>query len=222
VIRVVDITSNRDLDREPIQEPALSRHTWLDQWLAVRWRALGTWVVLAICTGLFLQHCFDRWIGEAIRVVVLKFSSLGLALPVPFLELCNIFALLSWYQPVILRLRAIRCVLWVVSYVLLGLFVAYFFPDLFYRYRFSEAAVIAQLCGIPGLVVIGARTRPWMTLAGGVISLLALLAQPLGILFWSWFAWVLFVVNLPYAVVMIYGTRRFKRRGGGSTEGPLF
>ena len=139
-------------------------------------------------------------------------AKVGFPLPARFLELGFIFASLSWFQPVLLRLGPARCSLWVLSYVFLGLTWASFFPDLFYRFGVTEALVVTQMCGIPGLLATGARTRAWLSLVGGAASLGCLLAKPWCVIFWSWLAWVLVILNLPYALVMLHGTARIKRR----------
>jgi hypothetical protein len=100
----------------------------------------------------------------------------------------------------------------VLSYVFLGLAWASVFPDLFYHFGVTEAVVVTQMCGIPGLLATGARKRAWLSLVGGAASLGCLLVKPWCAIFWSWLAWVLVILNLPYALVMLHGTARIKRR----------
>jgi hypothetical protein len=83
--------------------PSAPSRGWLDQWTRVRWRALGTWLVLAMATGLFLDHGYS-WVSAWINFVVVTLAKLGFPLPARFLELGFIFASLSWFQPVLLRL----------------------------------------------------------------------------------------------------------------------
>jgi len=211
----------RDLVRDcrETDVPSGPGRNWLDQWVAVRWRALGTWLVLSLATGLFLDHGYSL-VTAWISFVLVPLAKAGIAPPPRLLELCFIFGALSWFQPVLLRLGAGRCALWVVSYVLLGLGCASVFPDLFYGFRMTEAVVVTQMCGIPGLTATGARRRAWLSLFGGVLSLGALLVYPWGVVFWSWLAWVLVIINLPYAVVMLHGTARIKRRHAWETSLP--
>jgi hypothetical protein len=124
--------------------------------------------------------------------------------------ICSVQAMLSWFQPVVLRLGAVRVALWIAVYVLLGAGLIFSLDRAPGMYSVRDLIVIGHWFGVPGMVVIGARTHPWQSFVGA--------AAALGLL--ALFGWKalsfgsgsmvsgLILANLPYAAVMLYGTER--------------
>ena len=80
--------------------------------------------------------------------------------------------LLYWFQPLALRLNWARIVIWwmagpVFGVILIGLGQV----GGLWGLRVSFSLVFGSFAGIPGLTVTGRRTRPWMSLVGGALSM---------------------------------------------------
>src|SRR5687768_12483202 len=98
---------------EPDASPALSR--WLDRWLEPRWRALLTWVALAvIATGLWtppISIGLTSLQKDLLRPVPI--AQLGMIGMIPFIA-APVF-LETWFQPIVLRLGLVRTVIWITA-----------------------------------------------------------------------------------------------------------
>jgi len=130
-----------------------------------------------------------------------------------FLALLNTFALLSWCQPLLLRMGTLRGVMWLLLHCGLSIAVVMYWDGRETHNRLLDAVLVGNLCGVPGLVAIGARTRAWLSLVGGAMSVAVL-----SVVMWSGISpihtnlpWFVMLSQAPYAAVMIYGTRRKER-----------
>jgi hypothetical protein len=128
----------------------------------------------------------------------------------------SICGLMCWFQPFALRLGLIRGALWVISFTVLAMAVISLQPRMFrFGFDFMWILLGGQFCGLPGLVAIGARTRAWLTLVGGALAIVILILIRADQASTS----AAFLLgNLPYAAVMIYGTRRINRASQTGTD----
>jgi hypothetical protein len=196
------------------EAPAGKFVRWIGWWLEPRWRALATWLVLAFVSGAGLvagRNGIDtgvKMVGDAFR------SYLGISLPVELLGYFNLFALISWFQPLALRVGLVRGVIWMIAYAVLGIVVLNILGRWPGAHSWIENILLAHLCGLPGLDCIGARTRPWLSLVAGSLSvrLLALIYPVPHETTWFHASMLLMTANLPYAAIMLYGTRLIRRR----------
>jgi uncharacterized SAM-binding protein YcdF (DUF218 family) len=123
--------------------------------------------------------------------------------------MCGFLSILSWFQPILLRLNYPRAGIWIaISCVVpaaaigVGLMSAK-----------NSTIVPSVAVGLTGFALIGWRTYPWMTLVAAVPHALVLLitldspARGLP---------AITVASVPYAAILLYGTRL--QRPGDSTE----
>jgi hypothetical protein len=186
---------------------------WMDAWLAVRWRALLTWIVLAGLSGLALKMGYIDWIEGVLRWVTTELSPyLGTLPNLRYVVICQFLVVLNWYQPVALNLGLGRCLLWIALSVVLGISAVVMLdrPYRPYDNHIINLLIVGLLGGVPGLVVIGVRTRPWMTFVGAALAIGLLIttgwtSKVLGL---EALVFGMILANLPYAAVMIYGTSR--------------
>jgi hypothetical protein len=187
---------------------------WLDGWFEPRWQAVLIWLTLAGVSGAVIdtrafQWGFDNLYGTLIK----QTARLGLAVPGGLREIiafCNVFVLMTWFHPVALRLNLSRTLIWLA--ICTTCCFAFFIIEFRYWDRLGVLFFTAGP-GIAGLALIGWRTRPLMSVVASVLA--ACVVQCL-----LWFQvrtasgpyWlILMAVNLPYALVMIYGTKPLAR-----------
>jgi hypothetical protein len=181
---------------------------WADWWLAPRWRALITWVVLAFLSACVIESGVRSSMDSVARWVSMMLTSLiAYTPPAWILEMSSVFAAASWFQPLCLRLGVLRSALYILIYVIVGLIIlpGRSFID---SEPLHDAMLLAPMLGLPGLVAIGIRTRPMLSFPAAALSILA------GFLFWTRdgsLTSALLLANLPYAVAMLYGTRLVDR-----------
>ncbi len=192
-----------------------SRWSWFDRWLQPRWRALLTWVVLALIMGMALDAGLESYLRESVDSSVTKVNSL-----VPgwvtsahssLVLIVNFVSLVTWYQPLLLRVGLLRWVIW------MGGAAATAAGFSFYAWSLGpwEAAIFFWAWpSIGGLLLIGQRCRPWMSLPAGVLSVIVgtVLFERQHEVPWWWIP----VTNLRYAAVMLYGTWRLERQNASS------
>jgi hypothetical protein len=174
-------------------------------------RALVTWTFLAGFSAWLLESSYRGWIDLVTRRLSITMQALaGYTPPATILEMSSVFAVMSWFQPICLRLNIFRSALWILIYVVVGLaiYAMYFqFPN-----RFDEAAfdalLLTPMFGLPGLVTVGVRTRPWMSPGGAILSMIVVYVfwDPHGSL-----APAALLANIPYAALMLYGTRPVRK-----------
>jgi hypothetical protein len=105
----------------------------------------------------------------------------------------------------LLRLNLLRGVLWITAFSVVGAG-RMFTGALPYTWlvRFLSLFLAAA---IPGLALIGARTRPWMIVPAAACFSAAVVAIN------GWLdASLPIVVNVPYAAILLYGTQRIERQ----------
>jgi hypothetical protein len=201
---------NLDLPQSRMELSLAKIETFIDWWLAPRWRALITWMALCWVSLAVLKYDKSRGVSAAIVWFsgTLK-SVIGYSPSNELLRVCAILALLSWFQPVCLRLGITRCVLYSFIYIGLGLAVLRSGP-FFLTPQLGEAVLVTPILGLPGLLSIGVRTRARLSPVGGFLSLCAFLGLTYHA---SRSADLTFLLgNLPYAVVMLYGTRLIRHQ----------
>ena len=122
-------------------------------------------MVLAFVTSVVLEYELMYWLEHPIRFGVEQYRKYaGVAPPAGILDLLNAYAILIWHQPLALRIGITRSVLWVIIHGSMGLAAAsYPFPSRA-GIDFQSLLIHGNLCGLPGLLVIGARNST-MTLA---------------------------------------------------------
>ncbi len=190
---------------------SLQDKSWLDRWLEPRWRALITWLVLAAISSAVLE-----W-GVIDPIVAMVRSGVQRMLPGTvrglsfFLESvassAHILPLFVWYQPLALGLKPLRWLIWI------GGAVAVSASFILLRVPPGHAAVMLFLWGWPalaGVLLIDLRSRPWMSLPAGLLSMIvcgSVMPTHFNHILW----WQLPLTNLPYAAIMLYGTRRLPR-----------
>jgi hypothetical protein len=191
-----------------------SRRRWLDWWFAPRWRALVTWVALTVLMG---------WAGYlgvwTIRdkMVDFIFGHLGRAMSTPlpmrdFALRSNGLMLIFWFEPFALRLNLLRGLAWLVlrigPYLIEASILWTKIPPLLRNHHYEVLVPIAIMASSLLMVPLlrGSRSRPWMALIGGALVAgvqyyLAIAKFPIGDGLW------VLAMTLPYAAVLIYGTR---------------
>jgi hypothetical protein len=141
--------------------PSGVRTSWLDRWCAVRWRALITWIVLTGVMSLMLDFSED-WLFSQVQHAPQSILQIG-ALPSRLEDAWQIsleVALVTWFHPVLLRVGLFRGAYWVM------VFSAVCFARVLIDENSTTILVIASFlaAALPGLALIGVRTRPWMIL----------------------------------------------------------
>jgi len=187
---------------------------FLDHWFAPRWRALLTWVLLAVLVGAVMDYA-------GLRRADAVFWTMGLMnrlLPAPLaaaihkVAFCVNFELLSlWVEPLALRLSLWRGLAW------LSLRVAprAAWGFLFVGIRFETGYAISIFCMVATCLVLwGWRSSPWMPLIGAALASVAdLVVQglmraggylPFNALLPNWIDAT--VTSLGYAIPLLYGT----------------
>jgi hypothetical protein len=169
-------------------------------------------MVLAIASGAALSYGDGDWLGQQIQRFVQTLKQQGVPMPpTELLRILSITAFLSWYQPVILRIGAIHSALWVAAYALLTLGTIVCHETLRFPMRLMDVFLLGNLGGLVGLLAIRARTRAWMSLVGGALSIVMLYFVTRGAhVRVSNVVWLATVSQAVYGAVMIWGTRRLK------------
>jgi hypothetical protein len=185
---------------------------WLDWWFEPRLRALITWIVLAFVPVLLLEDFQLNYLVYSASDFVIQTFGRYIGFSPSIVTVANVcyLAVFAWFQPLALRIGVLRGVAWIFVDCFLGTVAAYAAPGI------APILAFGHLCGIPGLLTIGVRTRPWMTFAGGAASILVAWAARS----WGGFEprsetvkYLILISNVPYAVVMLYGTSLISRRG---------
>jgi len=176
---------------------------WLDWWCSSRWRTLITWIALFDVSYAPLPKHLG-WLYDQLGVVTQSFAKL-IPLPVATLQLawlsCLVSLILSWYQPVLLRLSLIRGVLWLCA-PLVVTFIAEFTgirsrPWVFRMHDFV-------LLFLPTLALIGIR-KPFLGLVLAAAASGATIH--LGRFRYNWV-----MADAVYASIIILGTSRIPKR----------
>jgi hypothetical protein len=188
----------------------------LEGWMARRWLAVLCWIGLAAMTHRAMNSdIINRlWASTTtlraniLTLAPLRFANLWETLP---WVACSV-----WFQPVVLRLGLIRAGLWIV--VSTVVWTIWFGP---FAGVHPWVGILGQATAfaIAGLTAAGQRSRPWMSIVAGLVSMIAfILVYPRlefllsGGRFWVYSA----LLELPLAVVMVYGTERLARTGTGA------
>ena len=199
---------------EQNESPLNGPESWLDWWCAARWRALLTWVALS-----WLMMRFDNY---WVRPVTIDWIA---SWPFPsaagrwyfgemWLWACT-YSLMGWFQPILLRLSLVRTVVWI-GILVLSVEVP--------KVGMSNGVMVSQgnapwmindfvSATLPGLALIGERSRPWMMIVAAALSvfvqwLSGSIAEWLGFQRGQLYYANLVISSLPYAAVLLYGTRR--------------
>jgi hypothetical protein len=174
----------------------------LDWWLAARWRALLTWVVLA---GVSAWIVHDWW-GRFSRVVWLFTEMVNSVSPVAFPAAFNSVAHSAsgalfawWYEPFVLRLSLARGAAWLsVRIGCVAVFTLLAPRSIPYWWILSAVFVVPSVILVP--VLWGWRSRPWMPIVCGTLCV-ALYSLQMSMWIRS------FVFQVLWAVLLLYGTR---------------
>lgn len=207
--------------------PPVSRWLWLDRWLEPPWRALLTWISLAAASGFVYDRWWAIWFDPAIswfqQVETRLAPSPVFNLPFWIPDTALLLLLEVWFEPLALRLNLLRGAAWIavklasdLLYVathdsMVSLLTRVFgsFPD----FWIGEVWLLFwTVVLIP--VLWGWRNRPWMCLLAVSLQLIPghLIHDSLfdsDIPGWIWLSRALSA--LPYAAVMLYGTRLLPR-----------
>jgi hypothetical protein len=195
-----------------------SRWLWLDRWFEPRWRALLTWLGLVVLVGVAVDF---GGLQGARKMVGAFFDQLDPMLPTPvglrirvFATMSNIFALLFWVEPLALRLNLLRSVTWVgvrsASFVLAAGIATE---------KVTWLVAMMAASAVAALLLRGRRSRPAMPLfAGALVCVEISIYERFGVSVGTFWMFAL-VTSLPYALVLLYGTRRLRpeERVRGST-----
>lgn len=198
---------------------ATPRISWLDRWLEPRWRALLTWVGLAALTGVLFEHgeIRDRT-QSTVQFLANHIGSSGVVVSPTFQEVAlysNLLFLVSWFPPIILRVGMSRTLIWIGLSMFVG-WASLLGNGLLLPSRALDAIVCGQYGGLPGLASSRRRSRPWLSLAAGIIATGgAYVALSDYGLFWV----ILPAAHLAYGAVMLYGTDPLPRRPAGRQLG---
>jgi hypothetical protein len=217
---VRDLTYDDEMNCHPgipanssTREPVVARlRCWWDWWFAARWRALITWTVLAWISASLLEGGFRPWMDFVTRrLSAILRSIVGYSPPAAVLEMSSVFAVMCWFQPMCLRLGILRSALWIVVYVTVGLAIYAMYSVLGERLgeALFDAVLLPPMFGLPGLVAIGVRTRVWLSPCAAILSTIAVFA------FWNSRGSLVpaaLLANIPYALLMLYGTRPIESR----------
>lgn len=196
----------------PAEAPeSAPRPSWLDRWFEPPWRALLTWVVLAMLGSLANSPTRGHKVVEMVYLVLdLLARALHTLLPHEMWEigiLSNLCLLVFWIEPLALRLNLLRGLAWIGlrSVPFVGSLV--FLP---YEGKLMLPFVILACSPLSALVLKGWRSRPWMLLIGAALMAgVFLFLQSLQLHGNGWFQ--LPAMSLPFAAVLLYGTRRLPR-----------
>jgi hypothetical protein len=203
-------------------EPPLTPHEegWLDRWCSARWRALLTWIALDSISIAVIDLGFLNGIDEAMQRFA-RYISRFIAVPssvVTIWAYISLAVLFVWFQPLLLRLNGWRSIAWI-SAVTVVLALALSPPILSHLgdkpwFLLGALGIIITL---PGLTLIGYRSRPWIMLIAGVLFLAVFWYTASLILshrFGNPVFLSLLAANLPYAAVLLYGTKLKTRTTG--------
>ena len=189
------------------ESAAVRAGRWVEWWFAARWRTVITWAVFAGASACLIDSGFRGWMDLVTRRLSMTLRSLiGYSPTAAFLEMASVFGVMCWFHPLCLRLGVIRSTLWIVSYVAVGLVIYMVYPLISNRFSGAlfDAVLLPPMLGLPGLAVIGIRTRPWISPCAAIVSSIAVFA------FWRNEGSLLtgaLLANVPYAALMIYGTK---------------
>ena len=186
---------------------------WYEWWFAAQWRAFLTWMVLAIIAGRLVEidsELLDRhtiWMVSAL-------NDYGIVLNASDFYIGNMVVAQIWFQPVALRIGLLRTVLWIVLASLAATVMLSVCPDRWHG--LASLISVGNLAGLPGLLVTGVRTRPWLSPVGGLVSITALqLVNSLAPTFeWLRYSFLrdTIISQAIYAAVMLWGTWRIEPR----------
>jgi hypothetical protein len=118
-------------------------------------------------------------------------------------------ALFTWFQPLLLRLGLVRGAYWVM------VFSAVCFARVLIDENSMTTLLIASFlaAALPGLALIGVRTRPWM-----IVPAAACFSAAAFGLFDEEGRLLHLAANVPYPVILLYGTRLINLRRPRSQE----
>jgi hypothetical protein len=196
-----------------LETPAESRISqWLDHWCTNRFRTLLTWVALnGIMVGLFFLGFFGALVDgvDGVSRSISRFVSVDPTVQ-DIWRCVAIAAVVSSFQPVLLRLNGLRTIVWITAFAV-GLCAFHF---LFMRPDTLNVTPLLLPFALPGVALIGCRTRPWMTLVGGILIVSAtgeiavtLNGFPRFKDYWLT-PWALgFAPGVLYPAVVIFGTK---------------
>jgi hypothetical protein len=156
-----------------------------------------------------------QWVRRFVGFLAGKLAELNL-LP-PALSVRNVWrisfgvAMLTWFQPVLLRLGLFRGVLWFTLFAVIC--AARVFTGA--TSLTADASLLSLAAALPGLTLIGVRTRPWMILPAAA----AFSAMVIGLNRDS-HKFAPLAANLPYAATLLYGTQHLRVRAGLENRSP--
>lgn len=192
-----------------------TRRRWLDRWLEPRWRGLLTWLVLATLTAATFPRLVPTripyrtagWVSD----ILYKFFADPIAdFAVAAAFSLSVSVLVYWFQPIILRISIVRTLIWLALAGVILVLVEIIHP------QSGWTLLSGQVFGIAGLAVSGARTRPWLSLVGGLFAF-AIVCLLEG----NSRSGQMIVGNLIYGAVMLYGTDPLPRSTSTNVLSPL-
>lgn len=87
---------------------------WLEWWLEPRWRALLTWVGLAVITAVLFESGGAEWLVSATFHVLIDSSPLAMPMALKSVAHVSSLAFLwCWFPPVVLRLGLPKTCVWI-------------------------------------------------------------------------------------------------------------
>lgn len=189
------------------EDEPISRWSWRDWWFAPRWRALLTWVGLALVARGLNQEGIRKSMGEVLDFLPQKMQAI-LHVPWPreidyFVFFGNIALLACWFEPIVLRLNLRRALIWIVLRCVPFAVTTAFFED---HNQVLEIIAIVVCSALAVPLLQRWRSRPWMSIIGGMLMAGAAYYFPMRNLSFQPWMWNP-ASSLPYAFVLLYGTR---------------
>jgi hypothetical protein len=177
----------------------------------VPWRALFSWMALAGISVAAVNLGLLKLALNAVNLFARKVSAF-VVLPSDLVGIWNCVTIgiaFVWYQPLLLRLNAWRSIAWI-SAAAISLTASLFSVE--DDQSWGLIAGVGIVATLPGAVLIGWRSRPWMILIAGALFtatfwFMASIGQSIfSKAFGNPVFMAILAANIPYAAVLLYGT----------------
>ena len=187
------------------------RWPWLDRWFEPPWRALLTCVGLAMLMGWAFDLGADQTIGHGVGFFY-EHLARDLHIDLPYAWACgytgSMVCVMFWFEPLALRLNLLRGLAWLavrsVPFVLFNLNVRH-------DVALTQAFTLLAWSALAVPVLCGWRSRPWVSVIGGALMAGGAYYVETPVFYYEG-AWLRIpALSLPYAAVLLYGTRRLPR-----------